>query len=92
MLLYLVHLNTVYVQFYQNVYTFQLNMEIDQIMENYDFFFSSLLNHPKMKQVKSGGKEAINLSAAFVYTCIGVGTGGLGRALDPLYFVFFLQR
>nr|XP_022314675.1 uncharacterized protein LOC111119112 [Crassostrea virginica] len=31
-----------------------LNMEIDQIMENYDFFFSSLLNHPKMKQVKSG--------------------------------------
>ena len=66
-------------------------MEIDQIMENYDFFFSSLLNHPKMKQVKSGGKEAINLSAAFVCTCIGVGTGGLGRALDPLYFIFFAK-
>ena len=58
-------------------------MEIDQIMENYDFFFSSLLNHPKMKQVKSGGKEAINLSAAFAYTCtcihVGVVTWGLGE-------------
>ena len=67
-------------------------MEIDQIMENYDFFFSSLLNHPKMKQVKSGGKEAINLSAAFAYTytCIHVGvvTWGCLRALLFLFICF----
>lgn len=32
----------------------QLNLEIDQITENYDFFFSNLLKHPKVAQVRPG--------------------------------------
>uniref|UniRef100_A0A8W8MFF3 39S ribosomal protein L1, mitochondrial n=1 Tax=Magallana gigas TaxID=29159 RepID=A0A8W8MFF3_MAGGI len=32
----------------------QLNLEIDQITENYDFFFSTLLKHPKVAQVRPG--------------------------------------